>query len=97
MKIPRVRQYPKTLMIGEQEYRLKFVRRIRGHDASTQGLCDVSDHVIYIKLGQTPVEVFSTFVHEVLHAFEAEHNIEISHGNVYRLEKGLVDFLLANF
>ncbi len=61
------------------------------------GLCDPEKRVIYIRLGQPHSETFNTFIHEVLHAFEAEYDVDVPHETVYTLERALSDFLLTNF
>jgi len=97
VKLPGIRSYPKELIIGAAQYDIKFVKKIPFEKTDKVGLCDPGDLIIYIKQGQTKVELLSTTVHEVLHAFEEEHGIKLPHATVYKLEKAVVAFLLANF
>lgn len=96
MKLPRIRDYPKTVHIKDAEYQIKFVRKVRG-EGGTLGECDTSEHRIRIKLGQSSTETFNTFVHEILHAIETEYSIQLKHSDVYKLERALSDFLMTNF
>lgn len=96
MKLPSKRQYPRKLLINDQEYTVKFVRKIP-KDKETVGWCDPSEHEICIKTGQSVSETFATFVHETLHAIEFEYGLKIEHALVYKLEKAICDFLLVNF
>lgn len=88
-------QYPKTLHIGSEIYRIKFVRKFK--DKSTLAECDPSDLEIRIRCGQTSEETFQCFIHEILHALvEFENDIEIKHSLIYKLEKPLVQFIRDN-
>lgn len=96
MPLPKAYQYPKSLLVGESSYRVRFAKTIE-RDAECVGLCNYDTKLITIKKGQTDVERFKTFVHEVLHAIEMEHKIKIKHKEVYKLEQCIVEFLLRNF
>lgn len=90
-------KYPKTLLIKDAEYAIKFVNRIKDERKRVVGLCDPEECCIYIKKGQTRKETFSTFIHEVLHAIEAEYDFDLTHRHVYKLEAGISSLILANF
>jgi len=92
---PKKKKYPKVLHVKDEEYRVVFVDRIEGKD--TLGICDPEARVITIQNGQTDLETMKTFVHEVLHALEFEHNLRISHKLVHKLEDAITDFLIQNF
>jgi hypothetical protein len=96
MKLPTSKQYPKTLVIGDEEYSVKFVGIIRG-DKSVLGICDPSSKEILIKKGISAPDKFATLIHEILHAIEAEYEINIPHSLVYKLDHALIDLLLQNF
>lgn len=96
MKLPRKRDYPKSLNIGHEDYRILFVRKI-GKSNRTLGLCDPTNHTLQIRCRQTPLETLKTLAHEVLHAIEDEYDIEIPHALIYILEQALVDFFIQNF
>lgn len=40
--------------------------------------------------------MMKTYIHEVLHAFEEEYDIRISHKAVRQLEEAMFDFWVAN-
>jgi Zn-dependent peptidase ImmA (M78 family) len=96
MKLPIRSKYPKEVTIGEATYKIRFVSTIQ-KDNNTLGLCDTSDYVIYIKRGLTPSETIYTFIHEVLHAIEAEYDVDLAHKHIYALERGIGDFFMTNF
>jgi Zn-dependent peptidase ImmA (M78 family) len=98
-----VRNYPKSLRIGDRNYRLRFVKSIRGCKrgsvrGSTLGLFDPNRREILIKQGLSEDETVRTLLHEILHAFEEEYDVHLPHLNaVYVLEEALFDFICANF
>jgi hypothetical protein len=94
MRLPRAKTYPKTVHVGDEAWSVEFVDTL-GQD--TLGICDPSTNCIRILRGQTRRELFSTFVHEVLHAFEFSYDFQLKHKHVEKLEKAIVDFLLENF
>lgn len=96
MRLPRIKDYPKSILVRDEEYRISFVKVIKG-DPTTLGQCCSSECKIWIKKGQGPAETLKTFVHEVLHALEFEYKIKIKHRSVYRLEVAIFELLLANF
>jgi hypothetical protein len=91
----RRKDYPKTLNIGDEVYTVKFVRKFK--DRRTVGECDSSAKEIRIKTGQGPSETLKTFLHEVMHAlFEFEHDVNIPHKLIYKLEAPISQFLRDN-
>lgn len=94
--------YPKKLIIGDKTYRIRFVKRIRECKkpatvkGSTVGLHDPNRLEILIKLGQSKDEVLKTLIHELMHAFQVEYDINTSHKSVYQMEEALFDFICAN-
>ncbi|MBR9701050.1 hypothetical protein GOV11_04250 [Candidatus Woesearchaeota archaeon] len=94
MQLPTPRQYKKTFHIGDNEWSLKFKRKMQFPD--THGLMDPETHTIYIKQGLTHGETFYVFIHEVVHAIEVEYDLYLSESQVLKLEKGLGDFVLTN-
>lgn len=97
MKLPSEKDYPKEIKIGTETYTVEFVSKIKGESKDTVGLCEDDPKRITIKRGQTKKEIFSTFIHEVLHSIENEYKIDLVHKDVYKLEKALVDFFRKNF
>lgn len=89
------RDYPKTLHIGSEIYRVKFVRKFK--DSQTVGECDPEAKEIRILCGLGPEETLKTFIHELCHAVvEFEHEIEIKHKLIYALEEPIFRFLRDN-
>lgn len=98
MRLPSRREYPKSIRVKDTDYAIKFKRRIQAPDGDAAvGLFDPSEHIISLKIGQTVGELYYTFIHEVVHAFEVEYDIKLAHKDVERLEKAIGDFLLVNF
>lgn len=97
-----VRKYPPRLRIGDRDYRLRFVKSIRGckkgdEKGSTLGLFDPNRREILVKVGLSQDETLKTILHEVVHAIEEEYDVNLPHKHVYRLEEALFDFMCANF
>ena len=95
MKLPNEAQYPKSVLINNEVYRVQFVVK-PDREKSTLGLCDPDKKVIRIKKGLSAKERMSTYVHEVLHAFEFEYEIDVHHDIVYALEECIINYLLVN-
>jgi hypothetical protein len=96
MKIPDKKNYPKTLMIGGEEYSIKFKRKLSHPD--NVGECHSDTREILLKLGESREETFKTLLHECCHAaIEFENNTEIAHKLIYKLEDILYQFLVENF
>ena len=90
-----IKAYPKEILIGETVWRVRFVRKFRG-EPNTVGLCCEANETIYIRQGLGRVETFKTFLHELLHAVEFEHKIEIPHKLIYQLELPLTLLIFQN-
>lgn len=93
------REYPREIIVGDSLWRVRFIRRIPADlemDSNDTGACCPADHTIYIKMGQTPVERFKTFVHELIHAAEYEWQIDMPHKIVEDLEEPIYRILLDN-
>jgi hypothetical protein len=95
MKLPPKYKYKKSFDIKGEEWRVAFVSQIEGKN--TLGLCDPSNRIIYIRNRLGPAETFRTFLHEMIHVFESEYGITISHKDVYKLEDAIFHFLTENF
>jgi hypothetical protein len=65
-------------------------------DAECLGLCDPGTRTIFLKLNQAESEVIKTFIHEMIHALEAEYQTPIPHRIVYTLEEGIFRVLKLN-
>lgn len=89
------KDYPKTLHIGSEIYRVKFVRKF--DDPSVVGECDPEEKEIRILCKQSSEDTLKTFIHELCHAvLEFEHDIEIKHKLIYALEEPIFRFLRDN-
>lgn len=89
---PHKQHWPKDLMVGENLWEIKFKRKLIEGGVPCTGLCDPSDRIIYVKYPQTNEELFSTLIHEVIHAIEFEYDANIGEYKVRKFEKGLMQF-----
>lgn len=96
MRLPRQNQYPKTIQVNGETYTIKWVTRFK-NDPKQLGECCSTTKVIRIKKGQTPEERLKTYIHEIIHVFEFEHDLKIAHKLVYSLEEAAYAFLVGNF
>ncbi len=97
MKLPLIKDYPKTLTLGGEIYTIRFVKCI-GKDKETYGQCDPEKLEILIRRGLGREETFKTFIHEIIHGLvEFESDIELKHKHVYKLETAIYEFLFQNF
>lgn len=74
--LPKKNSYPKQLLIGEDIWRVRFVKKIK-YPQKVVGLCDPGDQTIYIKTKMDRHETLATFIHEVLHAIGFSYDIKI--------------------
>lgn len=95
MRLPKQSQFPKTLQVSDEVYKIQWVRAFKGHDNQV-GECCWTDKIIRIKLGQTPSDRLKTFIHEVIHAYECEFGLKMPHKLVYQMEEALFQFLMEN-
>lgn len=97
---PRQRDYPKEILVGDSLYKVRFVKKIneplRTENMEVVGLCDPSEKEILIIQGLGPYERMKAFIHELLHAIEFEHDIDIPHALIYKLEEPIALFILEN-
>jgi len=57
--------------------------------------CDDPKQIIF-KSGQSKTSLEKTVIHEVMHAINWENEIELTHGQIYKLEEALHKFLKLN-
>lgn len=94
---PRTSEYPKEIFVKDMVWRVRFCRTVPDDPQEKDlGMCDPESRTIFIRYKQKPRETFMTFVHELLHAFEFEYNIEISHEIIYELEECIADLVTQN-
>lgn len=92
------RLYPNSVRVGKHNYRLELVPFIEETDgAFTRGYCETKEKLITLLSKQPSKALFSTFIHEALHAIEAEHKVKLKHKTIYAIEGPLAQFLLDNF
>ena len=96
MRLPKVKEYPRRLLIGDSHWELKFKRLIIDNGTKCVGLCDPGDQEILISQGLTSDDRLKTFIHEVLHAMEIEGDFNLDHKHVYKLEELIFSFLINN-
>jgi hypothetical protein len=87
--------YPKEVHVGDATYAVQFCRKMPAKN--DLGETDPSTQTIKIKVGQGKEETSKTFIHELIHAVELEHDLEIPHKLVYALEAPLFQLLRDNF
>lgn len=92
IKLPKQSRYPKKLYFRDECYRVLFKKNFKCY-----GETDFEKKTITIKHGLPPRALLSTFIHEVLHALECEHSIDLKHSTVYALELGILEMLMDNF
>jgi hypothetical protein len=91
------KDYPKELLIGNEIYKIKFVRKMTGQPDNVVGDCCPSDKEIRILMGQTPEDTLKTFIHELCHAaLEFEGDIEVQHELIYKIEHPIYQFICDN-
>lgn len=94
MKFPSFKDYPKEIRINNEIYKIKWVKYFK-YDFNCKGTCEPG--LIKIKKGQTDLETFLTFIHEVLHALEFEYSLPLKHKLVHKLEIPISNFFTHNF
>lgn len=100
MKFPELQEYQKNYSINGNVWELKFKNKIKG---SLFGECCSEAKSITVALFHPHlrrrmqlVEIYSTFIHELLHAFEFEYGIDLGERRVTELECALMDFFVSN-
>jgi hypothetical protein len=94
----KAKYYPASVKVGKKRYRIELVPFIEEIDGDvTRGYCEQEERVIQLLSTQSQLELFSTFIHEALHAIEHEHKVKLRHKTIYAIEGPLAKFLLENF
>lgn len=92
MIIPAIKDYPKELYVRGDRYRVLFVKNLENI-----GETDSGKLTIKLRAGMSKNETFRTLIHEILHAIEFSHPIDLKHKVVYELEEALFNLILDNF
>lgn len=97
---PPIRKYPKEIVVNGNVWTIQFTRKSPDEHEDTLGLSDPGERKNSIRLGQSRRDIFKTFIHELIHSFEAEYDFRLPHGDkstVFpQLEDALADFWLEN-
>jgi hypothetical protein len=96
----RQKDFPRELLVGEETWRVRFVRHIPDYETKTMrthGLCDPSTQTLFILQGLDPAERQRVFFHEVVHALEDEYDFVIPHDLVEALDTPLARFIVDNY
>lgn len=93
MRAPKRSEYPKNIKVGfaQVPYKIRFVS-----DKKWLGKCSYNRRTIWLNSKQPDRNLFTTFLHELLHAIEFETGTRIKHKIIYRFEEGLYSFLTNN-
>lgn len=92
MIIPKIVDYPKSIHLRGETYKVIFVKKLK-----CIGETDADRQVIRIRAGMSRNETFRTFIHEIFHLLEFVWPINLSHKQVYKLEKAVFQLILDNF
>lgn len=92
----RQKDFPREIEVGDDIWEVRFCRRVPDEGEETVGLCDPSDYLIWIKQGLSPRDRMETFIHEVLHAIEFSHDIDIPHRLVYAIARHWTDICIVS-
>lgn len=83
----KLKDIPRSLLIGENFWAIRFVHQCPGEPESTLGVCDPAEHVVYIRMGQSPKERLKTLIHEFCHVICYEFDIPENHSVIHSLEE----------
>jgi hypothetical protein len=92
MKLPREEDYPKSISLWGETYKVTFVKNMADY-----GSCDSGAMEIRIRSGMRPSSILKTFIHEAIHMVEFVNNFELPHKQVYLLERALYRILRDSF
>lgn len=98
--VPQFKDYKPYYIVNGHKWTLVFKNRLK---KGLFGLCDPDIKTIFVSI-QHPLfsrrmalpEVYATVIHEMLHAFEFEYEIELGERLVTKLEHAITDFLVSN-
>lgn len=90
-KWPRPKDYPALTLIKDKIYHVIFAKKLKDKRGLLDGLCDLELKLIMISLDQTPRNMYSTYLHEKMHAIEHEYKLPLGHPRIERLESLFVE------
>lgn len=91
-KLPLQKNYPRKVYFADECYKIVFKKNLECY-----GITDPEKKTITIKDGLSPRALLATWVHEMIHLMEMEQPIKISHKDVYKWERAVVELLIDNF
>jgi hypothetical protein len=86
---------PKVRIKGRVSYAVLWSDCVDGNP-DNRGLCDFDKKQITILRGLSARVTLETFIHEIFHALEFEHQIEIKHKSIHKLEGAVLQLLKLN-
>jgi len=88
--------YPTHIRItAKVKYQIVWVNSFEA-DADGTGECDNTAKIIFLKSKMSKSRTLKTLIHEILHAMEYEHGIDMSHKVIYELEEPILRLLKLN-
>jgi hypothetical protein len=92
------RKYPTVpshiRITAKRDYEVTYINNFK--DPIQLGECRWEPPQIVIKAGQCDKEMFSTVLHEVIHAISFEEDINLTEKQVLKFEKGILRVLKLN-
>ena len=86
MKLPRIKNYPKSVRVKDEDYAVKMFKcKLDKEKTITLGDCNSTDKVIRIYTKQSATMILRTLIHELTHAMDDEYQIKLTHKQVYIL------------
>jgi hypothetical protein len=82
-------------VVNKRHYTVTFTDEIAGRP-DVLGECHHEPPIILLKSKQSEKEVFSTLIHELVHVFDFEYDINLTETQVQKLEKAVIRFLNKN-
>lgn len=88
---------PKKVKIGIYTYKIKEVEDLKDEKNNPcWGLCEHSEHTIYLKKGMIEPRLSEVFLHECLHGIEESFGIDLGEKKVNQIGLALMAFIIDN-
>jgi len=95
MKAPILSDLKQEWSIGREEYSLELVEGFK--NKRVMGLCIPADRSIKIKNSLKGNKALLVLIHEILHGLDYEYEIGLTHEQIHKLERPVMDFVLDNW
>lgn len=92
--IKLAKKIPDNIQVGAKSYYTILHVEKCPNGAFTAGETDPNTKVIYIRINQTNKQKVLTYLHEVLHAYNFEHEVGLTEKQVSLLEKKMFYYVL---